>query len=301
MKEILKQILEDYQMPKVRVEDRIASFLDKHLAEMLNLEFYGSIKPTDPIRLVAREFPIKNSIDSKSITIDALLANRTKIFLMELKTSSGSFKESQLNNYLNLKNKIFEQSAEFLITDLFCIKNVSKEYSKYNFLIRRLREKNLPDFSLIRDVEIIYLAPEKLRTSVEKYRNIRFISFSDLHNLDFVSEEFKVITENLRHIDFLDQNKGYTYEELLAEEKNKSALLQPIIKNLEKRKIINQVNSVALSKSQKFPNYQVNFNNGTSLPYNGRTHEIFNRNGKAIHHFNQKKMGSPIKLPSLLG
>jgi hypothetical protein len=105
-----------------------------------------------------------------------------------------------------------------------------------------------------------------------------------------------VITENLRHIDFLDQNKGYTYEELLAEEKNKSALLQPIIKNLEKRKIINQVNSVALSKSQKFPNYQVNFNNGTSLAYNGRTHEIFRRNGVAISSFNQKKLNLEIKI-----
>jgi hypothetical protein len=298
---ILEQILLSYQMPKRQVEGDVALFLEGYFSDILNLVFYNSINPIDPIQMVAREYPIKKTQNNQSIVVDVLLANRKKIFLLELKTSSSSFREDQIFMYINLKKKILEKGGGFLISDLDEIKASSREASKYDFFIRNLRKKGFSGFSLIRDAEIIYLAPEKLRASIEKYGNIRFISFSDLHKLDSVSTDFKVITNHFRHIDFLDQNKGYTMDELLNEERKKLKLLRPIIDNLTQKGEITRVDSIQLSKQHNFPNYVVYYKGGTSLPYNGRTHEIFNRNGKAIHHFNQKKMGSPIKLSSLLG
>jgi len=67
----------------------------------------------------------------------------------------------------------------FLYEELKQIQHKSKKKQKYSSILNKFENEN-NQFRNIRDTELIYFVPPKIKTKLQKFPNIKTITFSDL-------------------------------------------------------------------------------------------------------------------------
>lgn len=217
LNKMLLSILHDYRIPKVQVERNVQTVLSIFIENIVQAVF----KNKNDVKLISNEFPFKKQ-NNQSINADFLLQSNNVIYIVELKTSSSSYKLEQLGEYIEIKNKVEEKSAKFLSEDLNVIQQVSKECDKYEFLIKDVNDRKSLDFGNVNKVEILYIGPEKLRKKLND-KSIKFISYTELSKIELKDLEneydklkcWEVIRKYLMAIDLLDVNKTLTNDEIL--------------------------------------------------------------------------------------
>jgi|GEM_PF-3804692 len=302
----MRMILENYSLPKCQVEKHIELLLKPFIAGFLNSVFG---KGTNYIveESVFMEYPLKKEGNNQSRTVDFLAVSPTKIYFLELKTASSSFRSKQVEFYLKLQEEIRLKGAGFLLSDLYEIRKVSDKFDKYNQLINNIEKKCSFNLNQIQDAEVVYIGPEKLRSTLRKYPDVKYFSFTDLsqQRVSFSNEKYlefwNVMVYYLKFIDVLDKSVDVSVDELISAEKN--GLLddinqyKPIIKSLrQKREYWEDASEIRISKASRFPNYQVYYKNGKApVAFNGRTHEPYKVKGKPIL-FDEKKLKEPVSI-----
>lgn len=196
----LNKLEELYSYPKVQIERAISPLLSIFITDIINHFLKTNIKFYLP------EFPLKKE-NNQSTNIDWLLVDEEnkKLYFIEFKTTSDSFIAKQLKIYDKIISRINEGSALFLYEDLKQIQRKSKKKEKYSSVLNKFNNEN-NQFGNIRDAEIIYFAPLKLKAKLQVDTSIKIIAFSDLpENLSTdYPLEWKKIREFLITIEKLD-------------------------------------------------------------------------------------------------
>lgn len=173
--EYLKKLEELFSYPKVQIERAISPLLSIFITDIINHFLKTNIKFYLP------EFPLKKIKNNQSTNIDWLLVDEenTKLFFIEFKTTSDSFNIKQLEEYLEFIQRINEGSALFLYEELKQIQHKSKKKQKYSSILNKFDNEN-NQFSNLKNADLIYFAPVKIKAKLHKYPDIKIITFSDL-------------------------------------------------------------------------------------------------------------------------
>lgn len=217
LNEIIGSILHDYKIPKVQIERNVETILSIFIESIVKAVF----KNKNDVKLISSEFPFKKQ-NNQSTNADFLLQSNNVIYIVELKTSSSSYRLKQLIEYIEIKNKVEEKSAKFLIEDLNIIQQASKKCDKYEFLINEVNKNKSLDFSKVNKAEILYIGPENLRKKLND-KAIKFISYVELSEIELKDLEnkheklecWKIIIEKLMKIDSRNTDKAVTNNEML--------------------------------------------------------------------------------------
>jgi hypothetical protein len=176
MESMLIELNNDLLIPKVQNERQFGWMLSLFIEDLLQV--YGIEEGIlgGKLRLIGKEFPLKKEGENEfhSINVDYLFANEETVFLVEFKTSVGSFKQEQLEGYVKRIQRIEEEGTAFLLDEIRLISRINPDYEGYLHQII----SNLPEnFNTIRKAEIFYIAPYRMKKLVGNHR------FLDLHDL----------------------------------------------------------------------------------------------------------------------
>lgn len=308
----MKSLLYNYRTPNVQVkatlEIILSTFIEDvaFIEDLVNRIYKYEAKAENCIKYLSNQFPIKKK-NNQSWNVDFLLMNRTKIFLVELKISSSSYRKKQLDFYLELQSRVRSEGAGFLIEDLDNIRKTSKELQKYDFLIQNFENKNLGKFNEIRKLEVLFIGPESMRKKLELFR-VNFKSFTDLSNINISpnnevrSSIWEIISSYLKFIDKLDLRKDISDDELVKAEEEKLEqihIYKTVFENISQLESFDKIKEIRLSSSKVIPNYQIYFNDGTPpWAFNCRTHQRYEKNGIQII-FDEKELDPPVSIEFL--
>jgi len=214
---LVRLIINNKDVPRVQVEREISPILEIFLESVMDrLAERGKI-PKGKYRLLAPEFPIQsidgNNENKKTTSIDYLMLNisEKKLFFVELKTNSTSFRYIQFKTYQESIKEINKNGAGALFEFLKFLTQKNKKYETYKTEVGKMMPE--AEWKSIKEAELIYLAPKKMgrlnkRRSTENQeaiRKIKFIFFGDLHTNNDIDHEFsddwKMITHHLRELD----------------------------------------------------------------------------------------------------
>ncbi len=94
----------DYYTPKIKAEVILDMLLSEEISELLRLVHKKEEIDLKEVTFLAKEFPVTSYIDGVqcegSVDYLAYAGNEKKIFLVELKTTNGSFSWNQFKKYL---------------------------------------------------------------------------------------------------------------------------------------------------------------------------------------------------------
>jgi hypothetical protein len=161
------RIVQYSSIPKLQVERIVGPILTIFLEEITNRLLSTSIDGPDTIRLIAPEWPIKKDENNQSTNIDWLMVQpgRNRLFFIELKTDSGSEDHGQLKTYQRLVERVRRHSAAYLLIDAERIRDASKDNWKYDHILE-FAEPYREQFSRIREAEIVYIVPSRMKKAL---------------------------------------------------------------------------------------------------------------------------------------
>ncbi|MBV5328998.1 MAG: hypothetical protein JZU65_15450 [Chlorobium sp.] len=156
---LLERIIEYNDLPKFQVERAISPILSFYIGRILS-------KNNEELELVSPEYPLKND-NNQSTNIDYLIINKTKncILLVELKTNFRASTKSVLEHqskYEEIIEKIYKNTAAFLVEDIEKIYSGTNEKEKYHYLKEQAKRVNKD----IRHGEIVYLVPKTIKSKI---------------------------------------------------------------------------------------------------------------------------------------
>jgi hypothetical protein len=211
----METVINHRDMPKVQVEREISPILEIFIESAMNkLSEAGKVE-RGKYHLIASEFPISNGeANLRSANIDFLMFNENtkSLVFVELKTDSHSFEMEQFQDYRNIAEANDPKELyEFLG------KLEHKKYINYKRLVdKKLEALNIQQFNGVQRIDIIYIAPEKMRETNNHWNDDRhcaiiylnekrFLNFNDLfetRNIAHVfAEEWELITRYLKKLD----------------------------------------------------------------------------------------------------
>lgn len=193
IKRFIQQIKEDFMTPKYKAEVPVDTFISPFMSDIINQYLYDNDQFREKIVEISKEFPLKNANNNTSKNIDFLFATRKTLLIVEFKTNSKSFDQNQLENYINVAEKIETScTANFLLEDYEKILKKTTEKKKYKWQYENKIKpaiNKLDNFTTINEVQIVYIAPTLMRNKIKnKDKRIKFISFEDLANLKLTQE-----------------------------------------------------------------------------------------------------------------
>jgi len=206
---LIKSIVENKDMPKVQVEREISPILDIFMKDILNNTIGNG---NNSFEHIMSEFPIQslkkeeNKLTNRSVNIDNLyLKDRDTLVFIELKTDNTSYRIDQTIRYINLLNKINNQSASFCFEFLEKLSKESSKKDKYKIALRRIEEKfDLNQLKAIKKTQLVYIVPSKIQKKIEKESGItNIINFTQVSNINVkeYKNEWKIIAEYLKDLD----------------------------------------------------------------------------------------------------
>jgi len=274
--ELMHQIINGVNIPKVQVERAVSPILGLFVEAILEKYFEGNKEYSGEYKLISPEFPLKKK-NNQSTNIDYLLINEIKkvLVFLELKTDPGSLKASQLEIYKYYKSKVSKRSALFMQKDLDSIFDASSKKSKYETLVINFKSK-IKSPEEINKIIIVYLVPKQAVNKISKTKQVDFVlSFGDLpENIEHKFAEFwKIIRDNLILLD--THFKEYKQRDNITDDPLKIIVPDVInfVSSMRNKKV---PLSIQLGKTGKgtHPNYQVEFNDGTieTFFFNGKPH-----------------------------
>ncbi|MDH1471246.1 hypothetical protein [Shewanella sp. GD03713] len=180
IEKIIQNITENIKLPRAQVERQLMPIIEIFIENIIN-NYYDE---ENTIKLISSEFPIPIGKDKKSKSVDFLLLNtrNNNLSFVELKTCSNSFETEQVNIYQNTIQKIKTDSATFLYDFLDSLDN-----KKFKYLKKVIDSRICPqEWSIINQANLIYIAPNKLKTKKwgdEKFKiieKLELLPFSEL-------------------------------------------------------------------------------------------------------------------------
>ena len=200
-------------MPKVQVERELSPILEIFLEGFMNNLAQKGIIDAGNYQFIAPEFPLTNGEDNgRSINIDYLMLNNKTLYLIELKTDSGSFTHKQYNEYKNvIKDNTPQELYDFL-------SKLAEKQPKYKYLKeyidKNIEKSNINNFSDIEKIKLLYIAPKRIldrkwgkgnSDAVAELNKKQLITFDDLHMFNQIDHEFsaewEIITSHLVRLD----------------------------------------------------------------------------------------------------
>lgn len=213
IEKLVSLIVDNAKMPKVQVERAISPVLEIFIESVMNELAKGKVIKEGEYKLIAPEFPINNEEDnnSRSVNIDFLLYNESgkSLIFLELKTNSVGFDIKQFKRY-----KDAVRDKDKLYAFLCNLKN--PKYKRYTTQVnKKLSNLGIPEFKGVNNIDIIYLAPKRMKdrkwssenkSAIEEIGKMgHIITFEDLDKYNNIEHEFKnewkIITEILRKLD----------------------------------------------------------------------------------------------------
>lgn len=177
----LKQLRQDYRTPRFKTEVVFDTLLLPEIVEDLVGAALGYVQEErGKVQFIVKEFPIRISRlekrtekeDNYTFCVDYLLSDGKKMYLVELKTDTESFKREQLEKYEKVVNDLqFTQLYEEDYLEKI-LKNNKKKYAEQAERLKECQEKFSEKFALV------YIVPES--KSVLKERNITYIALNDI-------------------------------------------------------------------------------------------------------------------------
>lgn len=199
---LLKQFIEAYKTPKVQAERIVEAILEPYIGRIIKQLVNNAVKNCSDkitkINSVHTEYSLRivNENYNPKVVDFMIKYDNTHCILLELKTDSNYFDETQLAYYKSVANSILASGV--------------KEYPYMN------------ELNGIDDIKICYLLPAWKKKFInendyinkhECYKNVLFFQYSDLMNVD-IDDVFKDISTCLSYIDILDVHKGVQVEDI---------------------------------------------------------------------------------------
>lgn len=191
LEEVLRNIINSKDMPRVQVERQISPFLDVFIEEIVNSKFTNA-----HYKLIGAEYPIpakdnlgKNQLSS---SIDYLMYCREKnsLLFVELKTDSSSFSLKQYKLYRELISKLNTKSEEMSTLYNFLSDLKNDKYKDFKVKVdENCKRAKLKDWNLISSCELLYITPRKMPR-----RNWGKVKKEIMHNL-----QDEKLHENVKH------------------------------------------------------------------------------------------------------
>lgn len=186
----LKQLRQDYHTPRFKTEVVFDTLLLPEIVEDLVGAALGyAQEERGKVKFIVKEFPIRTfrlgkrtgKEDNRTFCVDYLLSDGEKMYLVELKTDTDSFKREQLEKYEKVVNDL--QFTELYEKDYLVkiLENNKKKYAEQAKRLKECQEKFSEKFALV------YIMPES--ESALKERNITCIA------LDKIAADEKQIFE----------------------------------------------------------------------------------------------------------
>ena len=196
----LKNLREDYYMPRIRMEIVIGEMLSAGILE----DIVRKKLEKDGIKYITKEFPIRccwandNAKNNYStFSVDYLMGSvkNSILYFVELKTNSEPINKLQKNRYLNAAQKIKEINLN-LYRDYEDIVAHSKD-GKYEHRYRKQKEqieKNGGESYLknCNNISVIYIVPKNSNLGLINEKDIRCIYWEDL----FEDKNFNTFERN---------------------------------------------------------------------------------------------------------
>ena len=213
---LIDLIKHNKEFPYYAAERRIDLFISLYIDRILN-RFYGK-----DVIYVAPEFPIKHKRNNQADKADLLCAfSETKQpIIVEIKTDAKSFKDDQLQRYVENTANYWEQIIQGL--SIVVEASISDYRVKYFYLLKTLLDKGLVKYKLGADKQLAEQISD-LITSTERrgksQRSTKIISFAKSLEANWQSKikilylipesvlkELKADEKN-ENVDFLSFNK----------------------------------------------------------------------------------------------
>lgn len=194
IKKLSDQIKEDYMTPKYKVEVALDTILSIFMDSIINQYLYNNQELSTDVVLISKEFPIKKIENNQSKNVDFLYADNEILYIVELKTTSKSYDEIQLKEYIELGKKVKQEGdATFLLREYNEIMNKTVQKAKYRWQLDNkvtcgiTQVNNLEN---IKEVRILYIAPTLLLTKLnDKDSRVRCITLEELSQM-VLTEQF---------------------------------------------------------------------------------------------------------------
>lgn len=200
----LKNLREDYYMPRIRMEIVIGEMLSAGILEDIVRK---ELKKYD-IKYITKEFPIryiwgkdknidKNKHDYYRIfSVDYLMGNQKNLYFVELKTNTNSVNIDQKRRYLNAIKNIKERKLD-LYRDYEDIVAHSKD-GKYEHRYRKQKEQIERDsgesyFKSCNNIELIYIT----RKDILKVSSLEKEGDDTDNNSDIINITFSNLFKNI--------------------------------------------------------------------------------------------------------
>ena len=163
LRRLMGEILELHQVPKAQVERAVGPMLGLFLPTVLDALVDGG-GSAGFFEVVSPEFPLKRGHNNQSTNIDWLVVRQPldRIVFVELKTAPDSVDQAQLETYQEVRRRIEQHGAGFLIDDLRAIRDASSKRAKYDALLDRCAAFEEP-LRRARSAEILCLVPRGCR------------------------------------------------------------------------------------------------------------------------------------------
>lgn len=194
IKKIAEQFRDDYMTPKYKVEVALDTFLSIFFDSVINQYLYNNRELNGKVILISKEFPIKKVGNNQSRNIDFLYANKKVLYIVELKTTSKSYDEDQLKEYIKFAIKVEQEgNATFLLRDYHKIMDETQQTAKYKWQFDNKVKSGIMQVNKLQnidEVKILYVIPTLLlRKLLYKDSRVRCITLDELSRM-VLSEQF---------------------------------------------------------------------------------------------------------------
>ena len=114
--EFVEAVLNDYHTAAIKSEVLLDTLITPAIEEILSLALDNK-----GIRYITKEFPIfkDTEVDWRSCKADYLLSDEKHIYLVELKTTNSSYRDSQYANYKNIRGENFKKLGDSFLSLLY--------------------------------------------------------------------------------------------------------------------------------------------------------------------------------------
>ena len=301
--DLAARIIQYARIPKLQVERIVGPILTIFLEEIINQLLDFSIDGPDAIRLIAPEWPIKKERNHQSTNIDWLMIQpgKRRLFLVELKTDTGSSNPRQLKIYQRVTKLIRQDSARYLLTNAERIRDKSKHKWKYNVLLK-CAEPYREQLNQIREAKIIYIVPSRMKKDL-KEAGIRVYGLNELpHELRGPKHEvWRTLRSALGALESSRRNTPRANPALAKTSQGApdyGAFARQIETRLRRGSPgLTPVNIwFGIKGSGSFPNYQIEFANGSIVPYRNSGKRYL-----GVERFADTNLDGPFEWKTLLG
>ncbi len=211
IKHLIKNIVDNRDMPKVQVERELSPILDIFMPDILT-DIVA--EESDKYKHILSEFPLQslkyenNKQTNRSVNIDSLLLkNDDTLVFLELKTDDTSYHQEQCDRYRKVIEKIENNSAAFLFDFLEKLAKISSKKKKYRSALKAIESKfNIDELKKIDKAVLIYIVPKSTKKRLLK-NNIEvdtIMDFTDISQakVSKYSNVWSIVSQTIVQLDF---------------------------------------------------------------------------------------------------